>query len=577
MRESVKGVPPAPKEGPAPRQRPGRAPDGHRLSWMAGIAALAVGLVTWLLGAGFASLWLIAIAAVAFALALPMPYALVSPLFMGIAGWLVDMLPFVILAGWTAVVLRWMWGLYRERRLPRGGRWVVLPIFLIGWTSFGVFFVPSGDFKHFLLLFGVQFIASGVLLAIVDTAGSLEDRMKIVSSAVTFVLVLSVGVLMQFVGVPIQELQDREISVRVEDAYGLDAFPNNLGMIKYGLSSKAGARELRNGVTQWVEDNPEVPGATVFLPRFRTFENHLVIRFDGSARPFAADLDQRFNAELIYDNIALSPANTVPRMRSFARNTLTYAGTSVVLLPLAFFLAWRGTGRRRWIGRLGVAACLFGAGFSLVRGAWIAILIGIVYLLVDGLVSWRHKSHVVIAYLLAALMLTGFYLVRYDVHPLGARALGSGSVSTRASVYQDTVESLSGAHLLFGFGTERARTETGESHIANRYIPKAGTHSTYLNFLFRTGVPGALGILALYLLAGLHARATSRARTGDERIFAVMLTASVVAAGAHGVILNYFTEPIYTMTVSFVLALSMAGAIGLGTSVIPWRTRRADR
>jgi hypothetical protein len=574
MRESVQGVPSATSEQPSRRDRVEINP---RLPRIAAIVALAAGLLTWALGAGFASLWLIAIAAVAVALALPMPYAVVSPLFMGIVGWLVDMLPFVILAGWTAVVLRWIWTLYHERRLPRGGKWVALPVFLIVWTTFGILYVPSGDFKHFLLLFGVQFVASGLVLAIVDTAVPFEDRLKIISSAVTVVLVLSVGVSLQFVGVPLEDLQDRDISARVEDAYGLDAFPNNLGMIKYGLSSKAGARELRDKVTRWIGENPEVPGATVFLPRFRTFENHLVIRFDGSARPYAADLKERFNADMIYDNIALSPANTVPRMRSFARNTLTYAGTSVVLLPLALYLAWRGTGRRKWIGRLGVAACLFGAGFSLVRGAWIAILIGIVYLLIDGLISRRHKVEVVIAYLLAALLLTGFYLVRYDVHPLEARALGSGSVATRASVYQDTVESLNGAQLLFGFGTERARTETGETHVSNRYIPKAGTHSTYLNYLFRTGVPGALGILALYLVAALHARATSRVRTGDERLFAALMTASIVAAGAHAVILNYFTEPIYTMTVSFVLAVAMAGAAGLGTSVLPWRTRRASQ
>jgi hypothetical protein len=543
---------------------------------MGAIIALAAGLLTWGFGAGFAALWLIAIAAVAVALALPMPYAIVSPLFMGIVGWLVDMLPFVILAGWTAVVLRWLWNLYKERRLPRGGGWVALPLFLVVWTSFGILYVPSGDLKHFMLLFGVQFVASGLILAIVDTAALFEDRLKIISSAVMFVLVLTAGVLLQFIGIPVEELQDRDISARVEDAYGLDAFPNNLGMIKYGLSSKAGARELRNEVSRWLEQNPEVPSAAVFLPRFRTFENHLVIRFDGSARPFEADLKQRFKAELIYDNIALSPANTVPRMRSFARNTLTFAGTSVLLLPLALYLAWRGTGRRKWIGRLGVAACLFGAGFSLVRGAWIAILIGIVYLLIDGLISRRRKAEVVITYLLAALLLTGFYLVRYDVHPLEARALGAGSVTTRASVYQDTVESLSGGQLLFGFGTERARTETGETHVANRYIPKAGTHSTYLNFLFRAGVPGALGILTLYLVAALHARATSRAKTGDERIFAAMLTTSVVAAGAHAAILNYFTEPIYTMTVSFVLAVAVAGGVGLGTSVLPWRIRRAQ-
>jgi O-antigen ligase len=127
--------------------------------------------------------------------------------------------------------------------------------------------------------------------------------------------------------------------------------------------------------------------------------------------------------------------------------------------------------------------------------------------------------------------------------------------------------------MIFGFGTERPRTEGGVSHVAGRYIPDAGTHSTYLNYLFRTGVPGALGIIALFALALLHARATSRVRQGDERVFATLLTAALVMAAAHATILNLFTEPIYTMTVSLLIALAMAGAMSLGSSVLPWRTR----
>jgi hypothetical protein len=61
-----------------------------------------VGVVTALIGGvgpGVVALWSFTVAAVALAFALPLPWALVSPLYMGIAGWLVDMLPFVILAG----------------------------------------------------------------------------------------------------------------------------------------------------------------------------------------------------------------------------------------------------------------------------------------------------------------------------------------------------------------------------------------------------------------------------------------------------------------------------------------------
>lgn len=547
-----------------------------RALWAVVALSLVLGTVTWALGAGLVALWCFVVCAVAVALALPFPYALVSPLFMGIIGWLVDMLPLIMLAGWGAVVVRWSLGVIRERRLPRGGRWIFLPIGLAVWTALGALFISLADFKHFVLLLGIQVVSSGVILAIVDRVRSFEDRIRIVTSLVLFIVVLSVGVFLQFVGVPIQSLQDSTIRGRVEAAYGLDAFPNSLDMIKYGLSSKAGSRELRQEVDDLTRETPQLPGFEVFLPKFRAFENHIVVRFDGSARS-AEDQLRAADVELVYDNVGLAPANTVPRMRSFARNSLTYAGACVVLLPLAFYLAWRGQGRRRALGWLGVTACLFGAGFSLARGAWAAILIGIVYLLVDGVISRRNKAELVAAYLIAALVLTGFFWGRYGVEPLHARAHGSGSVGTRASVYQDTVDSLNGLHMVFGFGTEQPRTASGATHVAGRYIPKSGTHSTYLNYLFRAGVVGALGIMALYAIAALHARATSRAREGDERILATLFTSAVVMGAAHAVILSLYVEPIYTLTVSLILGLAMAGAVGLPTSVIPWRTRAIER
>lgn len=547
-----------------------------RALWAIVAASMVLGVVAWGVGAGLLALWCFGVCTIAVALVLPLAYALVSPLFMGVVGWLVDMLPLIMLAGWGTVVVRWAVGVVRERRLPRGGRWIFLPIGLAVWTSFGALFISPADFKHFLLLLGIQVLSSGVILAVVDCVRTFEDRLRIVTSLVLFIVILSVGVFLQFVGVPIQPLQDSTIRGRVEAAYGLDAFPNSLNMVKYGLSSKAGSRELRQEVEALRKENPQLPAFDAFLPTFRAFENYIVVRFAGSARGLEDQL-RAADVELMYDSVGLAPANTVPRMRSFARNSLTYAGACVVLLPLAFFLAWKGEGRRRALGWLGVAACLFGAGFSLARGAWAAILIGIVYLLVDGLISRRQKIELVAAYLVGALVLTGFFITRYGVEPLHARAHGSGSVGTRASVYEDTVNSLNGFHVLFGFGTEQPRTASGATHIAGRYIPKSGTHSTYLNYLFRAGVVGALGIMALYAIAGLHARVTSRTYEGNERILATLLTAAVVMGAAHAVILSLYVEPIYTLTVSLIMALAMAGAIGLRTSVIPWRTRTIDR
>src|SRR3712207_9326203 len=117
-----------------------------------------------------------------------MPWALVSPLFMGVAGWLVDMLPFVVLAGWTAVTVRWALTLWRERRLPRGGRWIWLPVFLVVWTGLGVLVITSLDFKHFLLLLGIQVVASAAVLMVVDAFATHEARVELVSGLVAFLV-----------------------------------------------------------------------------------------------------------------------------------------------------------------------------------------------------------------------------------------------------------------------------------------------------------------------------------------------------------------------------------------------------
>lgn len=539
-------------------------------------AGLAVGVVCSLIGGvgpGVVGLWSFTVAAVALAVALPLPWALVSPLYMGIAGWMVDMLPFVILAGWTAVTIRWAVTLLRERRLPRGGRWIWLPLFLVVWTTFGVVVITSLDFKHFLLLLGIQVVASAAALTVVDALSSHESRVQLASGLVGFVVVLSVAVFLQWIGVPVESLQDSSARRRVEAAYGVDAFPNNIGMIKYARSVNAGSLELRRAVDEVADDAPELPAFEVFRPKFQAYENSLVVRFEGSARAAEDELADA-GVTLLYDNVGVAPANTVPRMRSFPRNALTYAGVSAALLPFAFFLAWRDDRRRRLLGRAGIVACLFGAGFSLARGAWAAIAIGALYLVVDGVVGRPKKVQVVAACLAGALVLTGVFLFKYKVDPLTGRAGGGASVNTRDDLYRETLGSLNGIYAILGYGTEKPRTESGTVKEGTRYVPRAGTHSTYLNYLFRTGIPGALAILALYAAAALHARAAARSREGEERELSTAAAWAVVIAAAHGVILSLYVEPIYTLVVSLLLGAAMAAGMRLPVSVLPFRRAR---
>jgi hypothetical protein len=546
--------------------------------WVLAGLLIASGLVCRAAGAGIAALWLFVGAAVVVALVLPFAYALVSPLFMGIFGWLVDMLPFVVLAGWAAVILRWAFSLLRERRLPRGGRWIWLPIGLLAWTAFSVavnLVVQSGsDIKHFLLLLGIQLLASGTVLAVVDALPALEDRVTVVAGLLIYLIVLTLAVSLQWVGVPVESLQDETVGERVEEAYGVDAFVNNIGMIKYARAKNAGVGEWRRDLRTLQAATPGLPTFEIFLPKFHVYDEYVLVRFEGSARPYEAQLADQ-DVDLLFDNVGLAPANLVPRWRSFPRNALTYAGVSAAMFPFALFLAWTQKDKLRMLGRIGAFVCLMGAGFALARGAWGAILIGIIYLFIDGVLHKRERIQALGAFVLAAIALTAVFLVLYSSDPLTARAGAESSVITRQELYDDTIDSVNTPlHFVMGYGTELPRTETGNTRAFGdygRYVPRAGTHSTYLNYLFRTGVVGAGAVIALYAVAALHPRAAARERRGVERTWATLATAAVVTVAAHAVILSLYVEPIYTLAISLVLGLAMAGATGLSRSILPWR------
>lgn len=536
---------------------------------------VAAGVVCWAVGAGLVAMWLFALAAAALGAFLPFPYAVVSPLFMGVAGWLVDMLPLVVLAGWAGVVGGWLVRLIRQRRWPRGGRWVWLPVGLAAWTAVGVTAIDLSEIKHFLLLFGIQVLASGVIVAVVDQLGELEARATVVSGLLSFVILLSIAVFLQWMGLPISSLQDESVSARAEAAYGVDAFPNDVGMLKYVRAKNAGAYEVRQKLEKLASASPGLPQREVFTPLSNAFGGgNLLIKFTGSARGFAPELERR-DVHLVYDNLGVAPAQTVPRLRSFPRNPLSYAGISAALLPFAFFLIWSGEERRKRLGYVGAAACLFGAGFALARGAWAVIVIGGLYLLIDGRLSWLRKGQVFAAILAGAIALTAVFLIKYDSDPLTVRAGGEGSIRTREQLYSDTVESVSGRNLITGYGTTRSRSSTASTNYGRlgKYIPRAGTHSTYLNYLFRTGIPGALGIIAIFALAAAHARAGSRVFKGRSQLFSTLAAAAVVSVSAHALILSYYVEPIYTFTISLLMGLAMAGASNLPSSILPWRTR----
>lgn len=552
--------------------------DYARWMWAGAWASLLAGLIARVAGSGFAALWAFAVFAVFLALALPFPYAVVSPLFAGLAGWLVDMLPLVLLVGWGVVVLRWAIPLLRERRWPYGGRWKWLPIALVVWTALGAVVVDTVDLKGFALVLGMQGVASGVVLLCVDVFRTLEERLKVLAALLVYLICLSGGAFIQWTGINLGALQDTSVAARAEAAYGLDAFPNNLGMIKWARSIESGAGDARDKLNALAEDLPGLPEFAAFRPKFQAYAGFLIVRFDRSAEPFRAELHE-IGVNLLYDTVGLTPANTVPRMRSFPRNALTFAGVAAALFFPAFALVF-GVPRRRRLGWFGVAAALFGAGFSLARGAWIAIAVGLIYLWVDGRVDRPIKWKVTASLLAGVVVLTGTYLIKYGVDPVTGRAGGGASVSTRDSLYADTLGSMSGIHYVLGYGTTEARSETGttrEGTAGKKYVPLAGTHSTYLNYLFRTGIPGGFMILGLYGASFLFARSGSRVLEGRDRILALLLAAGVVTAAVHAVILSLYVEPVYMLVISILLGLAVAGMTDLGAPLRPWKARSGSK
>ena len=218
-----------------------------------------------------------------------------------------------------------------------------------------------------------------------------------------------------------------------------------------------------------------------------------------------------------------------------------------------------------------IIACLLGAGFSLARGAWAVLLIGGLYLLIDGVLPFNRKVQYLGAFLAGAFVLSSVFILKYESNPLTARAGGESSVEVRAELYGDTVQSLEPRYFVTGFGMTLSRATDSTSYGEfGKYVPPAGTHSTYLNYLFRTGIPGFLGILALYGLAFFHSRTAARSFDGPRAILGTLLAAAVLIAATHALILSLYVEPVYSLVISLLIGLGMAHG-KLPRSIIPWR------
>ena len=50
-----------------------------------------------------------------------------------------------------------------------------------------------------------------------------------------------------------------------------------------------------------------------------------------------------------------------------------------------------------------------------------------------------------------------------------------------------------------------------------------------------------------------------------------MLAMAIVIVAAHGIILSLYVEPVYTLTASVLLGLSIAGVADVAGPLLPWK------
>ena len=81
-------------------------------------------------------------------------------------------------------------------------------------------------------------------------------------------------------------------------------------------------------------------------------------------------------------------------------------------------------------------------------------------------------------------------------------------------------------------------------------------------------------LFGIYLVAGLRARAASRTSEGEERWWSTATSVAVVIVAVHALVLSLYVEPMYTLTVSLIVGLAMAGANKVTGSILPWRTQK---
>lgn len=233
-----------------------------------------------------------------------------------------------------------------------------------------------------------------------------------------------------------------------------------------------------------------------FIPPFE----HLL---PGSVRnrPFTQELVRPVFAEV--QNFLGFPA---PRPSAPFAYTNNYGANMGVLTPVALasiIAAGRGARRRFLIGVL--AAALVPMVFSLNRGMFISIGVGLLY------VAFRLAARGRVGALAAVLSVTALAVLVVIVTPLGGLVVSSFSSThghsnaSRLSVYQQSIEGANKSPLIGYGGPQRL--------VDSKDTPAIGTQGQLWMIMYSNGYP-ALGLFVLFFLAVLIQTRRARGTAG---------------------------------------------------------------
>ncbi|MCJ7472230.1 MAG: O-antigen ligase family protein [Actinobacteria bacterium] len=238
-------------------------------------------------------------------------------------------------------------------------------------------------------------------------------------------------------------------------------------------------------------------GALAFLIR-------LDLRFDTPLSRIMPEIfrDSHFLRRTLFKSI-IEPDSLIfnivyTRLTSFFQYANPYAQAIIVLIPLTFYLNSTVSGYKRYknILRALLFFGLFLMGFNLVfttsRVAMASLVAGFLWWLVFW-VKWPARSKRNLSIFIAAVVLLvviAVFLIFYtDI--IYAR---KDSAQDRMLIYTKTFESWQDRPL-FGWGTSRNIKDVFPEVIVWKDFPPLGSHSTYLDILYRQGAFG----LAAYI------------------------------------------------------------------------------